>query len=196
MAPRVYSTPYFQPYTFYFVALSAFRSHFANNLEGIDNPFEALGASLFVFAQVLWTWRDPPSGSIPWFSNWGKYLLLLCCITLSSSREKPTQTREVTRRIPSAKEGLLLPYQKNFWCRCLGGSSQELIKVGVANSYLAFTLFASCLSFSSPPLHRFAFFVCLCRSPFFSPALCFLVCLLACWSHHEWKHQSLWLLEY
>ena len=52
---RVYSTPYFQPYTFYFVALSAFRSHFANNLEGIDNPFEALGASLFVFVQVLWT---------------------------------------------------------------------------------------------------------------------------------------------
>ena len=48
--PRVYSTPYFHPYTFYFVALSAFRSHFANNLEGIDNPFEALGASLFVFA--------------------------------------------------------------------------------------------------------------------------------------------------
>ncbi|KAI4963058.1 hypothetical protein ZWY2020_019790, partial [Hordeum vulgare] len=34
------------PYTFYFVAFSAFRSHFANNLEGIDNPFEALGASL------------------------------------------------------------------------------------------------------------------------------------------------------
>ena len=42
--PRVYSTPYFQPYNFYFVALSAFRSHFANNLEGIDNPFIALGA--------------------------------------------------------------------------------------------------------------------------------------------------------
>ena len=53
--PRVYSTPYFQPYTFYFVALSAFRSHFANNLEGIDNPLEVLGASSFVFAQVLWT---------------------------------------------------------------------------------------------------------------------------------------------
>ena len=53
--PRVYSTPYFQPYTFYFVALFAFRSHFANNLEGIDNPFETLGASMFVFAEVLWT---------------------------------------------------------------------------------------------------------------------------------------------
>ena len=52
---RVYFTPYFQPYTFYFVALSAFRSHFAINLEGIDNPFIALGASSFVFAQVLLT---------------------------------------------------------------------------------------------------------------------------------------------
>ena len=50
--PRVYSRPYFQPYSFYFVALSAFRSHFANNLEGIDNPFEALGASWFVLGQV------------------------------------------------------------------------------------------------------------------------------------------------
>ena len=47
--PRVYST------LFYFVALSAFRSHFAINLEGIGNPFIALGASSFVFAQVLWT---------------------------------------------------------------------------------------------------------------------------------------------
>ena len=45
--PRVYFTSYFQPYT------SAFRSHFANNLGGIDNPFIALGASSFVFAQVL-----------------------------------------------------------------------------------------------------------------------------------------------
>ena len=40
---------------FYFVALSAFTSHFANNLEGINNPFEALGASFFVFVQLLWT---------------------------------------------------------------------------------------------------------------------------------------------
>ena len=53
--PWVYSTPYFQPYTFYFIALSAFRSHFAINLEGIDNPFIALGAGSFVFAHVLWT---------------------------------------------------------------------------------------------------------------------------------------------
>ena len=51
--PRVYSTPYFKPYTFYFVALSAFGSLFSINLEGIDNPFKALGASSFVLGQVL-----------------------------------------------------------------------------------------------------------------------------------------------
>ena len=36
-----------------------------------------------------------PTGLIPWFSIWGKYLSLRCCITLSSSREKPTQAQEV-----------------------------------------------------------------------------------------------------
>ena len=51
-------------------------------------PLWSVGCKLVCVWQVLWTWRDPPSGSIPWFSNWGKYLLLLCCITLSSSREK------------------------------------------------------------------------------------------------------------
>ncbi len=42
------------------------------------------------------------------------------------------------------------------------------------------TLFSSCLSFSSPPLHQFAFLVRLFVRPFFSPPLCLLVCLLAC----------------
>ena len=51
--PRVYSTPYFQPYTFYFVALTAFRSHFANNLEGIDNPFIVLGARSLCLCRYL-----------------------------------------------------------------------------------------------------------------------------------------------
>ena len=68
---------------FYFVALSAFRSHFAINLEGIDNPFIALGASSFVFAQVL------------------------CCITLSSSRGKPMQAQS-----PSTCQFLALLFEK------------------------------------------------------------------------------------
>ena len=53
--PRVYSTPYFQPYTFSSLHFPPSDLTFANNIEGIDNPFEALGANLFVFAQVLWT---------------------------------------------------------------------------------------------------------------------------------------------
>ena len=53
--PQVLLHTIFPALLFFFVALSAFRSHFAINLEGIDNPFIALGASSFVFAQVLWT---------------------------------------------------------------------------------------------------------------------------------------------
>ena len=36
-----------------------------------------------------------PTGLIPWFSKLREILTLLCCITLSSSREKPTQAQEV-----------------------------------------------------------------------------------------------------
>ena len=39
-----------------------------------------------------------PTGLIPWFSKLREILTLLCCITLSSSREKPTQAQEVARR--------------------------------------------------------------------------------------------------
>ena len=36
-----------------------------------------------------------PTGLMPWFSKLREILTLLCCITLSSSREKPTQPQEV-----------------------------------------------------------------------------------------------------
>ena len=148
MAP-VSTSHHISALQFYFVALSAFRSHFAINLERIDNPFIALGASSFVFAHVLWTWRDSPTGLIPWFSNWGKYLLLLCCITLSSSRKNQ---RKLKRQ------------QKDFWRRCWGGSSQELIQVSVANSSLAFNflplVFLSLTSEKQKFTKKFAFFVC------------------------------------
>ena len=55
--------------------------------------------------------------------------------------------------------------KKNFWRRCRGGSSQELIQVSVANSSLAFTFLP--LVFLSPTSEKqkftkiFAFFVCL-----------------------------------
>ena len=39
---------------YYFYRLSIYiRSHFANNREGIDNPFIALGASWCLFVQVF-----------------------------------------------------------------------------------------------------------------------------------------------
>src|SRR6266496_3433699 len=46
-----------------------------------------------------------PTGLIPWFSKLREILSLLCCITLSSSREKPTQAQEVAGRISGAVAG-------------------------------------------------------------------------------------------
>src|SRR5215216_4518508 len=43
-----------------------------------------------------------PTGLIPWFLELREILTLLCCITLSSSREKPTQAQEVAGRISGA----------------------------------------------------------------------------------------------
>ena len=49
-----------------------------------------------VCAGTLDTWLDSPTKLIPWFSNWGKYLRLMCCIPLSPSKEKPTQAQSPT----------------------------------------------------------------------------------------------------
>ena len=46
-----------------------------------------------------------PTGLIPWFSKLREILTLLCYITLSSSREKPTQAQEVAGRISDAVVG-------------------------------------------------------------------------------------------
>ena len=104
--PRAYSTPYFQSYTFSLFHFPPSDPTLQSLLKGLTTPF-SVGCKLFVFVQVLWTWRDPPSGSIPWFSNSGKYLLLLCCITLSYSREKPKQAQS-----PSTCQILALLFEK------------------------------------------------------------------------------------
>ena len=67
--PRVYFTHYifrstykntkntllhFYLFIYLYLPIITIRSHFASNRKGIDNPFIALGASLFVFAQVPW----------------------------------------------------------------------------------------------------------------------------------------------
>ena len=45
------------------------------------------------------TYALSPTGLIHWFSKLREILTQLCCITLSSSREKPTQAQEVAMAI-------------------------------------------------------------------------------------------------
>ena len=71
------------------------RSHFANNSEGIDNPLSRwvqVGVCLCRYSVAC---ALSPIGLIPWLSKLREILTLLCCFTLSSSREKPTQAQEV-----------------------------------------------------------------------------------------------------
>ena len=96
--------------------------------------------------------------------------MLLCCISLSSSREYNASSR-------SSK--------KNFWRRCRGG----LRKTHIPSTYhksLSFALHF-CLSFSSPPLHPCCFIypssaVCLSSACFLFACVCWIACL------------SLWLI--
>ena len=81
-------------------------------------------------------------------------LTLLCCITLSSSRENQRSAQEVARTISGAAAGE--PTHKS---RHTKYPSQTLIP--------RITLFAICLSFSSPPLHPCRFIRPLFRSPLF-----------------------------
>ena len=109
-----------------------------------------------------------PTGLIPWFSKFREILTLLCCITLSSSRENQRSAQEVARRISGAVAGEI--YAKS---RHTKYPSQTLIP--------RIRLFSICLSFSSPPLHLCHFIL-----PFsirlFSLASCLLVCWIDCLS--------------
>ena len=75
-----------------FTLLSLLDLTFASDREGIDNPFIALVARfLIVCAGTRWL---VCCLLLDWYLGSQKLreiLMLLCCITLSSSREKPTQ---------------------------------------------------------------------------------------------------------
>ena len=86
--------------------------------------------------------------------------------------------RSIKTRIVSRQHACFLRRWKVFCCssRSISGAvagEERAIQVGLTNSSLAFTFFASCLSFSSPPLHicrfhspfSFAIFSCPCRFP-------------------------------
>src|SRR5215216_920645 len=84
----------YQKYLLYHLSMSI-RSHFADNREGIDNPLSRWVQVGVCLCRFPMTCALSPTGLIPWFSKRREILTLLCCITLSSSREKPTQAQEV-----------------------------------------------------------------------------------------------------
>ena len=93
--------------------------------------------------------------------------MLLCCITLSSSREKPTHAQEVPRRIYGAvarkayaksSQDLISCQLANFWRRCRGDLRQvKTYQVPIINSHLLHYIIRHLpLVFLSPLLKRFS----------------------------------------
>ena len=126
-------------------------------------PLIALVASSYRFVQVRGTWAWPPNGLIPWFSKTegNTYATLLHHPFLFKG--KPTHAQEVVRRISGAVAGEI--YAKS---RHTKYPSQTLIP--------HITLFAICLSFSSPPLHPCRFI-----RPFSVRLVSLASWLLVCW---------------
>ena len=81
------------------------RFHFANNREGLLTHLLHWGQVGVCLCRYSVTCSLSPTRLIPWFSKLRGLLTLLCCITLSSSREKPTQAQEVGGRISSTVAG-------------------------------------------------------------------------------------------
>ena len=109
-----------------------------------------------------------PTGLIPWFSKTegNTYATLLHHPFLFKG--KPTQCSRGSK--------------KDFWCCCRGGlrSSQDIPSTHHKLFSLAFTLFAICLSFSSPPLHPCRFICPLFPNLLLSFPFAFSLCLSVC----------------
>ena len=103
---------YFQIYTskipkiFYLLFIYLYQvSPLQVTVKGLTTPLSRWVQVFDCLCMYWWFARSSPTGLIPWFSNWGKYLSLLFCITLSSSREKPTQAQEVAGNFFGAVDG-------------------------------------------------------------------------------------------
>ena len=68
-------------------------------VKGLTTPLSRWVQVGVCLCRYLVAWALSPTGLIPWFSKLREILTLLCCITLSSSRKKPTQAQEVAGRI-------------------------------------------------------------------------------------------------
>ena len=106
-----------------------------------------------------------PTELIPWFSKLREILTLLCCITLSSSRENQRSAQEVARRISRAVAGEVFAQVKTYQVPIRNPSPSHL-------HYLPFA--------SRFPLPHFTFAF---SSPSFRSILCYHVpyfCLHLC----------------
>ena len=177
--PRVYFPSYKFPIYFYFaifiikipkILSSLSDLTFASGREGIDNPFFALVARfLFVCVgtrdlRVASYWIDTLV-----LKNWGKYLRYFVASPFPLQGKTNACSRDS---------------KKDFWRCCRGGlrSSQDIQSTHHKLISLAFTLFAICLSFSSPPLHICLFFALLPFDLLFACVTMYLLfaCIFAC----------------
>ena len=150
-------------------------------IKGLTTPYR-VGCEVLI---CLWKCEGLARGLLlDWYLGSQKLreiLTLLCCISLSSSREYNASSR-------SSK--------KNFWRRCRGG----LRKSHIPSTYHKPLLFALHLFASRFPLPHFTLAVLFALLPpcvYRSLASCLLVCvgLLACHYGSE-QYQIVWLLQY
>ena len=117
--------------------------------KGIDNPFNTSGCEylLFVCRCCL--------RCVAWFSYWFDNLGFIS--------EGNTYRRCAASSLPlwGNTDVASSDIKRNFWRRCQGGSSTYTRFLITNLISMQFTLFAICLSFSSPPLHK--------NLPFYSP---------------------------
>ena len=109
-------------------------------VKGLTTPYHVGCEELFVLCRYEGLAR---SLLLDWYLGSQKLreiLTLLCCITLSSSSENQRSAQDVARRISGAVAGEVYAKVKHTKY-----PSQTLIS--------RITLFAICLSFSSPPIH-------------------------------------------
>ena len=144
-------------------------------VKGLTTPLLRWLRGLYLFGSVRGTCAWPPTGLIPWFSKTegNTYATLLHHPFLFKG--KPTQCSRGSK--------------KDFWRRCPGGSRKsQQTKYPSQTLISRITLFAICLSFSSPPLHPCRFIrplfllpLLLLRLPFSRlPFVCSCVGLLVC----------------
>ena len=115
--------------------------------KGIDNPFNTSGCEVLLFVCRCCL------RCVAWFSYWFDNLGFIT--------EGNTYLRCATSSLPlwGNTDIVLADIKRNFWRHCRGGSSiyTRFLITNLISSQ--FTLFAICLSFSSPRLHKVCCFI-------------------------------------